>query len=82
MTVTAKEKINEYLKSTGLTQRELAVKCRISPEGLCRALKRETLSAMLADKIDYYTRGIIPYSTLTQEPRPKKRRNKKAEEVF
>jgi transcriptional regulator with XRE-family HTH domain len=80
MMATPREKVQEYLKSTGLTQRELATKCRITPEGLCRALKRDSLSALMADKIHYYTQGRIDYWSLTDEPRPKKRR-KKAEEV-
>lgn len=74
MSVNAKETIQTYLFNTGLTQRDLALKCRITPEGLSRALKKNGLSALLAFKIHHYTQGRIKYEDLTEEPFPKKKK--------
>lgn len=76
MRQTAKIKIMAYLDATGLTQKELALKCKITPEGLCRALKRNKLSALLAYKINKYTYGKISYEDLTDDPLPKKKKRR------
>jgi transcriptional regulator with XRE-family HTH domain len=70
----AKKIVQDYLKEAGLTQRELAHRCRLTPEGLCRALSKNTVSAQVAYKLHHYTQGKLLYETLTEEPFPKKKK--------
>jgi len=66
------EKIKEYLEEHGLTQKDLAFKCKITPQSLSFALKRGKIGAQMADKLDMHTKGKLKYEELTNEPRPKK----------
>lgn len=77
------EKIYDYLKLTGLTKKELALKCRLNPDSFVWALKRNKLGPVSADRLDFYTHGKIPYESITDRPRPTKaKRRKKTEEAL
>lgn len=72
------QKILEYLKEHGLTQKDLAFKCKMTPQSISAALIRGKIGARMADKFDLHTKGKLKYEELTDEPRPKKAFRRKA----
>lgn len=72
------EKIREYLEQHGLTQKDLAFKCKLTPQSISAAMKRGKIGAQMADKMDMHTKGKLKYEELTEEPRPKKAYRRKA----
>ena len=74
------EKVYEYLEEHGLTQKDLAFKCKMTPQGISFALKKGKISAQMADKLDMYTKGKLKYEELTDKPRPKKALRRKKRE--
>lgn len=74
------EKIHQYLKETGLTKKDLAIKCKLNVDSFTSALKHNKIGPIIADKLDYHTQGRIPYESITDKPRPKKalRRKRKS----
>ncbi len=71
------EKIYQYLEVTGLTKKDLALKCRLNPNSFSHALKHNKIGPIIADKLDYHTQGRIPYHEITDKPRPKKATRRK-----
>jgi hypothetical protein len=76
------EKIYEFLRESGWTKKELALKCRLNPDSFYMALKYGKIGPVTADRLDFHTKGKIPYGSLTDKPRPAKaKRRKKRREM-
>ena len=61
------EKIEEYLKDTGLTKQQLAIQCRISVNWFCLIMReKRKLSPFIAKKICKYAKKI-KYEDLVEE---------------
>lgn len=76
------EKIYEYLNQTGLTKKDLAIKCKLNICSFTHALKHNKIGPRMADMLDFHTQGRIPFESLTDKPRPKKALKRKKPRNF
>lgn len=72
------QKVLEYLERNGLSQKDLALTCKVSPQAISAAMTKGEINPCLADKMDRFTKGKLKYEELTDKPRPKKALRRKA----
>ncbi len=71
--VDPKNMIDVYLKKKNMSVTKFSRLCDIHPNTVYLILKGTPVSALVAAKIEHYTKGDIKYETLTDKPKKRRR---------